>query len=358
MRSRGKVLPGFVIMIAAAVAALVALSGGCVANSSSEPLRVALAPYQDMALLTLHDDYALSSAAGLDLELVTVTWEDLLPSIASAGETTDVAFAGLHEYLTKYNALNAGSDDPILYIYPLYVFKGGAFVTFDEKVPDLTARGPLAREEVERFLRLRIASQKYSTFHMMLASLARRHGISPSSVVFVDVPLDDGLLAAQAGSVDVAATGLTQRTEAVKRGARVVLDMDVAGFADITGFVTRRSTLEERRAEIEKLLHVWFACVDRFWADPEREAPLVIAYLNEQSATDFDVPGLLTAMGHEYFPRTVREAQNELLATTGSFPLSRISELFGDFLVESGLAKSKPPIPQPIDVSGVSDAEL
>jgi hypothetical protein len=58
--------------------------------------------------------------------------------VASAGRTVDVSFGGLIEYLNKVHTINAGSPDPVLFIFPLYAFKGGALVTFNPKVPNLT----------------------------------------------------------------------------------------------------------------------------------------------------------------------------------------------------------------------------
>jgi len=182
-------------------------------------------------------------------------------------------------------------------------------------------------------------------------SLAQRFNIPPQQIQFIDIPLDEGLLAAQAGSVDLAATGLTQRTEALKRGARVVLDMEVAGFADITGFVARKSILESRRPEIERLIALWFDCTNEFFEDPAIRAPLVLTYLEKRAATNYDADGLLKAYENEYFPRSLLEAQRELISPDGRFPLDKISKLFGRFLVQSELVATAPPPPMPIEMT-------
>ena len=46
--------------------------------------------------------------------------------------------------------------------------------------------------------------------------------------------------------------------EAKKRGSRVLLTMQEVGFADVTGFLCKRSTFGRRRADIEKLIRMWF----------------------------------------------------------------------------------------------------
>jgi ABC-type transport system substrate-binding protein len=88
-------------------------------------LTVAIAPYQDLAMLVNAPELKFDAKAGITLNLVTMAWEDILPAVASAGKTVDVGFGSYVEYLTKFAKINEGSDDPVIYIQPLYVYKGG-----------------------------------------------------------------------------------------------------------------------------------------------------------------------------------------------------------------------------------------
>lgn len=318
-------------------------------DSDLPKLRVALAPYQDMAMLVNFDDLGLDQKYGLDLELVTVPWEELYPTVASAGRTVDVSFGGLIEFLNKVGTLNAGSNDPVEYFYPAYVFKGASFVTFSDNVPDLTDRRN-DQAAVRRFLDLRIGAQKFSTNHMLLYDLAVKHEIPFESVNFIDVPENDALLAARSGSLDVAGAGLTHRSEALRTGGRVVLDNQVAGFADVTGFVAKASTLANRREDIEKLLRMWFDSVAHVTSDIEENSTATLDYLARTSATTYTVQSFREALANEYFPTSLDEANRELIAPSGSYSVPRIASIIGDFLQEVGLVKAPPATPDLIEV--------
>lgn len=62
-------------------------------SSRQAPLRVGIAPYQEMALLVNEKDLGLEKKYGTKLEFLTMPWEDLLPAVGSAGQTIDVGFA-------------------------------------------------------------------------------------------------------------------------------------------------------------------------------------------------------------------------------------------------------------------------
>lgn len=312
-------------------------------------LRVALAPYQDMAMLVNYEHLGLDSRYGLDLDLVTVPWEDLYPTVASAGRTVDVAFGGLIEYMNKAASMNRGTDDPVLYIYPAYVFKGAAFITYNDLVPDL--RGKSAeRALIRKFLEFRIGAQRYSTNHMMLFDLAAENGIPFESLRFFDIPENDALLAARNGSLDVAGAGLTQRAEAIRTGGRVVLDSQVAGFADVTGFVCKRSTLVAKRAELEKLIRIWFDSVAYVTAEPTKNSTLTLEYLAQTSATDYTPESFVEAIQNEYFPTSVSEANRELVSREGEYAVPRIAQTIASFLQEVGLTQGQPPAVTLIDI--------
>jgi hypothetical protein len=151
------------------------------------------------------------------------------------------------------------------------------------------------------------------------------------------------LLAALNGSLDVVGVGLTQRAEALKEGGRTVLNMDNVGFADITGFLVRQSTLTARRQEIEKLIRIWFECVDFVLSDIEKNAGDTIRYLDAKSATQYTLTGFADALSNEYFPRSVQEAQRILIDESGKFSAVRISKSIVDFLLRERLLEKRPP---------------
>src|SRR5690349_6822936 len=113
-----------VFVIAAIAIASVSLIGKPYFATESAKLTVAIAPYQDLAMLVVAPEKGFDDDAGLSLKLVTMAWEDILPAVASARDTVDVGFGSYVEYLTKHEKLNAGTSDPVMFVQALYVYKG------------------------------------------------------------------------------------------------------------------------------------------------------------------------------------------------------------------------------------------
>jgi hypothetical protein len=170
LMTRNRVLTVLAVIIAIVGAAAIFLNKKPGVNNS---LRVAISPYQDLAMLTAHDHLGLDTKYGTRIEIVTLAWEDVVPSLASAGRTVDVGYGSLIEFLTKYENINKDSSDPLVYVFPTYVFKGGGFVSFNKDVPSLDAAGKPSKQQMHDFLKYRIGAQKNSMFDMMVFTLQK-----------------------------------------------------------------------------------------------------------------------------------------------------------------------------------------
>lgn len=321
-------------------------------DGGSRPLRLGMAPYQDLAMIVNAEPLGLERRYGTDIELVTMGAEELLPSVASAGRGVDIAFGSYSEYLAKYNNLNTPGADPVRFIYPLYVFRGGGLVTFRPDLPPLNARSLRDPVAVSRLLEARIGVQRRSLYEMMVHRLAALNGIDPARIRLIDTPLDQGFLAAQQGSLDLAGAGLTQLTETERRGGHVVLRMDDLQFADITGFIVKESVLRERRKDIENLIRMWFDCVNYVFADIDRNSAASLAYLNRQASTRYSLEEYKRALSQEYLPRSIQEAESAFLSDRGRYPASVIRRVNLDYLVAQKVMKTPPQIPDFIRLEG------
>ena len=311
-------------------------------------IRLGIAPYQDIAMIVNVEPLGLEKKYGTQLQLVTMGWEEILPSVASIGRALDMGFGGYIEYLTKYENINAGSSDPVLFLYPAYVFKGGAFVTFKPDVPTLsrTKVEEAKSDAVSKFLRYRIGAQRGSVYEMMLFHLANKHGIDFRQVNIIDTPLDQGFLAAEQGSLDIAEAGLTQRTEAERRGARTVLTMDDLGFADLTGFIVKKSTYDRRRKDVENVIRMWFDSVAYVLSDIDKNSKYSLAYLDRTASTRYTLAEYKKALDQEYFPRNLTEAKAQLIDESGRFSAVVIGKAANQYLVQKGTIKKPAPLPE------------
>ncbi|MDQ4123234.1 MAG: hypothetical protein M3209_17490 [Acidobacteriota bacterium] len=301
----------------------------------NEPtVTVAMAPYQDIAMIVNLKNLELEKKYGVKVNLTTMAWEDIPPAIGSAGQTADIGFGSLIEYLNKERNLNTTGDDPILFIYPAYIFKGGSFVTFKQDVPALDANAVNNPELVKNFLSKKIGAQKNSVYEMMIFSLARRNNVDIKTLNIIDTPLDNGILAAQGGSLDIAEAGLTQVTEAKKQGGKVVLTMEDLGFADITGFICKKSTLDKKRPEIEKVIKMWFESVQYVMSDLDKNSSASLSYLDKNASTKYTLQQYKEALSQEYFPVNIEEVNKNIISDTGRYSYKRISEDVRQYIIK------------------------
>ncbi|ESS72051.1 ABC-type proline/glycine betaine transport systems, periplasmic component [Methyloglobulus morosus KoM1] len=313
-------------------------------------ITLAISPYQDIAtIVTLHS-LGLEKKYGLDVKLVTMAWEDILPALASNGTTVDMGFASFVEFLTKEQDLNRGADDPLVYVHPAYVFHGGSFISFNPEVAGLSKDSLSDKQQIEKFLSYKIGAQKSSLWEMMIYATARKGQVDIKSVKLFDSPLNDSLLAAEKGSLDIASAGLTQMTEAKKRGGRVVLQMEDLGFADITGFVCRKSTLESRRKDVEAVIKMWFDTVAYVMSDLDKNSSIPLDYLAKSSSTQYTLEQYKLALSQEYFPRSILESRQELQTRSGKFSHEKIAEDVVNYMQLSKGVVTPPAVPQFIEI--------
>lgn len=337
------------------VIAAIAIAGAAVLWRVQRPeapggrvLRVAIAPYQDLAMLVNAAALGEYEKRGVRLELVTMAWEEILTSVASAGPTVDVGFGSYVEYLTKFAKLNQGRSDPIVYFQPLYVYKGGGFIALRPEVAPFSAADLGSSEKIARLRDLRIGAQKESLYDMLIYSVAARGGLSPSDLKVFDTPMNDGLLALEAGSLDISAAGLTQVTEAEKRGGGLVISMEDAGFADITGFICRKSTLDDRREDLEALVQMWFASVDFVMSDLKRNSSRSLAYLRANAATQYSFEEYEKALSQELLPRSVEELRSAVLKEGARYNFVRIGSEINSYLLSKKLVAQAAELPMPL----------
>lgn len=305
-------------------------------------MRVGIAPYQDMAMLAAAKPMGIDAKHGLDLALVSMQWADLTPAIASANPGVDVVFGSLIQFISQEHSLNSNSKDPLVFFYPAYVFKGGAFVTFNKKVPEIAEQNLGDPEVVNKFLSYRFAVQRTSSYEILLHDLSKRVGLPFSEVKRTDIDSAEGLLAAINGSVDVAAAGLTQKNEALKRGGRVVLEMDALGQVDIAGFIARRSTIEKRPQDLIKLMEVWTDSIDFVVANIDSNSSFSLAYLQGQSSTNYSIEEYRTALSQEWLPRSIAQVNEEILSPSGKYYYQPVVKSVTSYYLGNGLIPKEP----------------
>jgi len=301
---------------------------------------MAISPYQDTAFLVNVKPLELENKYHIRLELLTIPWEDIIPAIASAGRTVDVGYASLTDYLTKSENINKESNDPVLFIYPLYVFKGAGFITFNPSVPQLNSQTINNPVLVKKFLSFKIGVPKNSMCQMLLFMLTQKAGMKFLDSSFTDTTVNDGLLATENGSLDIAAAGVTQRTEAEKRHGRVVLTMDTFGTGDIDGLVCKESVYKKRKKDINSLIKMQFDCERYVLNDLDHHSAVILAYLKDNASTQYTLAEFKRALSHQYFPLTLAEVAKNIISSNGKYSIAKQTAIVDQYLMNIGVAKT------------------
>jgi ABC-type nitrate/sulfonate/bicarbonate transport system substrate-binding protein len=307
-------------------------------------MRVGIAPFPNLSMFVNALPQRLDRKYGTRIEFVTMPWTDILPTIAGAAARIDIGFASYIEYIAKYE----NSPDPVLFVFPAFAFKDGTFISFKEDVPKLDKSTIRAWQStpVWQWLKHRMGAKRDSIFEMMLFYLATTYGDDFKNLDIVDTPIEEGLDAAERGRVDIAASGLTTLSEAEGRGARAVLTMDDLGFADITGFVVKKSVYERRRRDVENVIVAWFASAAYVLSNIDKNAQESLAYLNRNASTPMTLEQFKKAIGQEYFPLTRTEARMQLVNTSGRFSAWTIGRVANEYWIQKGRLKTPTPLPE------------
>ena len=309
-------------------------------------LNLLISPYQDLAMIVNVKPLKLEEKYKMKLNITTVPWQNIMPLLNGVNSEFNVGFAGYGEYLTKYYNINRDSKDKLVFIYPVYIFKGGAFITFDKNIPELYKDEKIDENAVKTFLSKKIGLQKSSIYEMLVYKLSKKVGIDKNNIKIYDVPMSDAILAAQHGDVDIAAVGLTQLTEALKRGAKLLLIMDDIGFSDITGFVCKESYLKNHRQNVINLINMWYDCVNYVFRDIDNNSKYSLEYLRNNASTKYTLEQYKKALSHEYFPLSYEEAYNSIIKENSKYDYKRLYKDMTDFLVEEKIVPKRPPLPE------------
>jgi hypothetical protein len=184
---------------------------------------------------------------------------------------------------------------------------------------------------------------------MLLWKLAKQADMKLSSVKAVDTTLNDGLLATESGSLDMAGAGLTQRTEALKRHGRVVLTMDTISIMDPGGFICKASVYKKRKKEIDALIQIWFDCANYVLSDIDHNSTTTLNYLKANASTHYTLAEFKSALSQEYVPKSILEAQKEVILGTGKYSMKAAGKEINEYLMETGATKAPVKLPELID---------
>ncbi len=259
-------------------------------------------------------------------------------------------------YLDSINALNAGQldcnsqtlNDTISSVAggaDLQVVLQNDYSTGNDQI--IVAEGITS---VAQLKGKKVAAEEGTVDHYLLLKVLTDNGLKASDITFV--PLETGAAAAAfaAGQVDAVGVYAPFTTQALKRPGSKALttSRDHPGaISDL--LVCRREFVEKNPEAIQKVVNAWFATLQEIKADPAGTLPILVkrAGVSEQEFKEYDAGTTIIGLA---------ENRENFKPGTTMTSLPYAAEQISAFLVEVGLAKSKPDLSQLFNRSFVDQA--
>ncbi|MFM7753306.1 MAG: ABC transporter substrate-binding protein [Cyanobium sp.] len=260
-------------------------------------------------------------------------------------------------YLDSINALNAGQldcnsqtlNDTISSVAggaDLQVVLQNDYSTGNDQI--IVAEGI---QSVRDLKGKKVAAEEGTVDHYLLLKVLKDNGMTAADIQFV--PLETGAAAAAfaAGQVEAAAVYAPFTTQAIKRpGSRVLTSSREHPGAISDLLVCRREFVEKNPEAIQQVVNAWFATLRMMKDDPATTLPILVQRSGVSEA-EFKVYDAGTTI------QTLAENRTNFKPGTTMTSLPFAAEQISAFLVEVGLAKSKPDLSNLLNSSFVDNAK-
>jgi NitT/TauT family transport system substrate-binding protein len=260
-------------------------------------------------------------------------------------------------YLDSINALNAGQLDCNSQTLndTLSSMAGGAdlqvvlqndYSTGNDQI--IVAKGI---ESVPDLKGKKVAAEEGTVDHYLLLKVLKEGGLKPTDITFV--PLETGAAAAAfaAGKVDAAGVYAPFTTQALKRPGSKALttSRDHPGaISDL--LVCRREFVAKHPEAIQNVINAWFATLQLIKKDPAGTLPILVQRSGVSEA-EFKAYDAGTTI------QTLDQNRANFRPGTSMTSLPYAAAQISDFLLEVGLAKTKPDTTHLLDSRFVDNAK-
>ncbi len=196
----------------------------------------------------------------------------------------------------------------------------------------------------------KVAAEEGTVDHFLLLKVLKDAGLSAKDITFV--PLETGAAAAAfaAGKVDAAGVYAPFTTQALKRpGSKALTTSKDHPGAISDLLVCRRDFIAKNPEKVQKIVNAWFATLKTIKDDPTGTLPILVERSGVSEA-EFKAYNAGTTI------QTLEENRSNFKPGTTMLSLPYAAEQITDFLVETGLAKSKPDLTKLFNSQFVNNA--
>lgn len=341
-----------IVLVAVAMIAAAALMYFLLPQPDDGQITLGISPYQDTAIPVIAQTNGIYDEREVNVDLRTIEWENIVPSLATRGETIDVAIGSINTFLPRANAVNTGQDDPVIFVAPLYVFKGASLVA--NKDSGIRPYREILTEEngdKDRALRVfvnqldgaRIGYPSGTPYEQLFIEATKGADRTVEEFRPTDVQIADALPALLSGNLELAAAGVTQRTEALRDGHYVAIETEDLGFAEVVGLMTTKSFYESHSEEIEQIRLAWFDSIQLLESQPEVATTGILDYLERNASTRYTFEEYLDSLSAQEFPSTAAAADDMFGNQAARFYWRTTWDIVNDYLLATEAIDEKVP---------------
>lgn len=310
-----------------------------------------ISPYQDTILPIVAEKKGWYVQEGLKVKLKVLPWGAVMNALASG--SVDVAIQNFNSFQASYENINLQGGDVVFY-YPLFVFKGAAIIIRgDGKIKPLSEVSksyPHDREKAIMEIAKQLAGKTVITTkgtemeQIVLAAIKKAGLNADKDVKIIHAEPDDGLNAFISGTGDAYSGGVTERTEASRHGAIIMLESADLNPPVIDGLVTTEHFARDHEEELLKLIALWYKTIDFMEKDLDENSKIVIEYLSTVSSTRYSVEEYkYTWFNTEVYPKNSTEMNDQVLSETALYYWKQSWNANNKFLLAE--KKVKNPVP-------------
>lgn len=271
--------------------ALTAVMFGAVGAGETTKIRIGVSPFQDTLLPIVGQDKGWYKEAGLDIEFVYLSWNAIIPAIAS--NSIDVAVYNTTGVTAVHNQL-----EDIVFLYPWNIFaEGQALMARPGKgvktVIDFEAEGKDRKAAVfaaiQQLKGKTVISTKGTDMGKAVMDAAANNGLSVDDYTLIDMDTDQGLAAYLSGSGDFYLGGIPQRSRLETEGfVAVAVGADLVPVP-LNGWITTKSFYNANTDAMLRLQNVMFRIIRYTKANVKEIGDLITTRLNQETGSEMTV---------------------------------------------------------------------
>jgi len=171
---------------------------------------------------------------------------------------------------------------------------------------------------------------------------AKKGGVDPAGMKFIDLAADDGLAAFLSGEGDVYSGGLPQRARAVDEGAKVILSGTQLAPEGVVlcGYATTDTYLAEHSDVVVKMQRAFYETMSYIAANPDKGFQIIIDKLKSDTGQVVSLKDMRGLWNHlELFAESDDQMAKFLLGSDSKFYWKDRFEYVYDFYRNAGTIK-------------------